>query len=92
MKSTRRAVRSRPAGYGLETLRELVIAPIVYLEPPMVCTAPLLLPYCPSRPTVPTNPGLGSLMEPVAMALWLPPGQPESREDVGTSQIAKHAA
>ncbi len=88
MKSTRRAARSRSAGHGLDTLRELVIAPIIYLGPPMVCGAPLLFLYWLYRPTVLTNPGLGALRAPVAMALRLPPSQRESREDVGTSDQA----
>jgi hypothetical protein len=88
MKSMRRATRSRSAGYGLDTLREFVIVPIIYLGPPMVCAAPLLFLYWLYRPTVLTNPGLSALKAPVAMALLLPHGQPESREDVGTSNAA----
>jgi hypothetical protein len=84
----RRAARSRSAGYGLDTLRELVIAPIIYLGPPMVCVAPLLFLYWLYRPTVLTNPGLNTLKAPVAMALLLPPSPPASREDVGTSSQA----
>jgi hypothetical protein len=64
------------------------VAPIIYLGPPMVCTAPLLLLYWLYRPTVLTNPGLSALKAPVAMALLLPPSQPESREDVGASNQA----
>jgi hypothetical protein len=88
MKPTRRAARSRSAGYGLDTLREAVIAPIIYLGPSMVCAAPLLFLYWLYRPTVLTNPGLSALKAPVAMALLLPPSQPESREDVETSNQA----
>jgi hypothetical protein len=84
----RRAARSRSAGYGLDTLREIVVAPIIYLGPPMVCAAPLLFLYWLYRPTVLTNPGLSALKAPVAMALLLSPTQPESREDVGTSNQA----
>jgi hypothetical protein len=85
MKSTRRPARSRSA--GLDTLREFVIAPIVYFGPPMVCVAPLVL-YWLYRPTVLTNPGLSALKAPVAMVLLLPPSQPESRDDAGTSNQA----
>jgi hypothetical protein len=85
MKSARRPARSRSAGYRLDALRELALAPIIYLGPPMVCAAPLLLLYWLYQPAVLTNPGLSSLREPVAMALLLPPGPPASREDVGTS-------
>jgi hypothetical protein len=92
MKSMRRAVQSRSAGYGLgyglDTLREFVIAPIIYLGPPMVCAAPLLFLYWLYRPTVLTNPGLSALKAPVPIALLLPRSQPESREDVGTSNQA----
>jgi hypothetical protein len=88
MKSTRRPARTRSVGYRLETPRELVLAPIIYLGPPMVCAAPLLFMYWLYRPTVLTNPGLSSLREPVAMALLLPPSQPESREDAETSSQA----
>jgi hypothetical protein len=85
MKSTRRPGRSRSVGNRLDTLREFVIAPIIYLGPPMVCTAPLLFLYWLYRPTVLTNPGLSSLKEPVAMALLLPPSRRETHEGVGTS-------
>jgi hypothetical protein len=88
MKPTRRAARSRSAGYRLDALRELVIAPIIYLGPPLICGAPLLFLYWLYRPTVLTNPGLGALKAPVAMALLLASNQPESREDVGTSNQA----
>jgi hypothetical protein len=88
MKSTLRAARSRSAGYRLDTLRELVIAPIIYLGPLMVGAAPLLFLYWLYRPTVLTNPGVSALKAPVAMALWLPPSPPESREDVGRSSQA----
>ena len=88
MKPTRRAARSRSAGYRLDMLRELVIAPIIYFGPPLVCAAPLVFLYWLYRPTVLTNPGLSALKAPVAMALLLPPTQPESREDVGTSNQA----
>jgi hypothetical protein len=88
MKSTRRPARSRSAGYGLDTLREFVIAPIIYLGPPMACAAPLLFLYWLYRPTVLTNPGLSALKAPAAMALLLPHSQPKSREDVGTSNQA----
>jgi hypothetical protein len=88
MKSTRRPARTRSVGYRLDTLRELVLAPIIYLGLPMVCAAPLLFLYWLYRPTVLTNPGLSSLREPVAMALLLPPSQPESREEAGTSSQA----
>jgi hypothetical protein len=84
MKSTRRSTRSRSVGYRLDTLRELVIAPIIYLGPLMICTAPLLFLYWLYRPTVLTNPGLSSLKEPVTMAFLLPLSQPEPREDAGT--------
>jgi hypothetical protein len=88
MKSARRPARSRSAGYRLDTLRELALAPIIYLGPPMVCAAPLLFLYWLYQPTVLTNPGLDSRREPVAMALLLPPSPPDSREDVGTSSEA----
>jgi hypothetical protein len=88
MKSTRRAVRSRSGGYRLNALRELVIVPIIYFGPPMVCTAPLLFLYWLYRPIVLTNPGLSSLKEPVTMALLLPPSQTEPRDDVETSNQA----
>jgi hypothetical protein len=89
MKSMRRAARSRSAGYRLDTLRELVIVPIIYLGPPLLCTAPLLLLYWLYRPTVVPNPGLRSLQEPVAIALLLPPSQTESPDDAGTpNQVA----
>jgi len=65
-----------------------VIAPIIYLGPPLVCAAPLLFLYWLYQPTVLTNPGLSSLKEPVAMAYLLPPSQPESRDDAGTSNQA----
>jgi hypothetical protein len=66
-----------------------VIAPIIYLGPPMVCAAPLLFLYWLYRPTVLTNPGLSALQAPAAMAVLLPPSQPESGEDAGTSnQVA----
>jgi hypothetical protein len=84
----RRAARSRSADYGPDTLREFVIAPIIYLGPPMVCAAPLLFLDWLYGTTVLTNPGLSALKAPVAMALPLPPSQPESREDVGTSNQA----
>jgi hypothetical protein len=64
------------------------MTPIIYLGPAIVCTAPLLFLYWLYRPTVLTNPGLGSLKEPVAMAMLLPQSQPESREDAGTSSQA----
>jgi hypothetical protein len=84
-----RAARLRSGGYGLDKLRDLVIAPIIYLGPPMVCAAPLLFLYWVYRPTVLTNPGLGSLKEPVATVLLLPPSQMEARDDVGMSnQVA----
>jgi hypothetical protein len=88
MKSTLRAARSRSAGYRLDTLRELVIAPIIYFGPLMVGAAPLLFLYWLYRPTVLTNPGLSALKAPVAVAWLLPPGQPESRDDAGTSNQA----
>jgi hypothetical protein len=69
-------------------LRELVIAPIIYFGPPLVCAAPLVFLYWLYRPTVLTNPGLSALKAPVAMALLLPPSQPESRDDAGTSNQA----
>ena len=84
MKSTRRPARSRSVGNRLDRLRELVIAPIIYLGPLMVCTAPLLFLYWLYRPTVLTNPGLSSLKEPMTMAFLLPPSWPEPREDAGT--------
>ena len=87
MKSARRPARSRSAGYRLR-LREFVIAPIIYLGLPMVCTLPLLFLYWLYRPTVLTNPGLSALKAPVAMALLLPPSQPESRDDAGASNQA----
>jgi hypothetical protein len=61
----------------------LVITPIIYLGPLMVCTAPLLFLYWLYRPTVLTNPGLSSLKEPTTMAFLLPPSWPEPREDAG---------
>jgi hypothetical protein len=88
MKSTRRPARSRSVGYRLDALRELVIAPIIYLVPLMICTAPLLFLYWLYRPTVLTNPGLSSLKEPVTMAFSLPPSQSEPREDAGTLEQA----
>jgi hypothetical protein len=91
MKSMRRAAQSRFAGYGLDTLREFVIAPVIFLGLPMVCAAPLLFLYWLYRPTVLTNPGLSVRRAPVAMALLLPPSQPEPREDVGTSSQAAPA-
>jgi hypothetical protein len=84
----RRAARSRSAGYRLDALRELVIAPIIYLGPPLICGAPLLFMYWLYRPTVLTNPAFSALKAPVAMALLLPPRRPDSREDVGTSDQA----
>jgi hypothetical protein len=88
MKSKPRPARSRSGGYRLNTLRERVIAPIIYLGPPMVCAAPLLFLYWLYRPTVLTNPGLRALKEPVAMAFLLPPSQLESLDDAGTSNQA----
>jgi hypothetical protein len=88
MKSMRRAARLRSADYGPDTLREFVIAPIFHLGPPLVCAAPLLFLYWLCRPTVLANPGLTTLKAPVAVALLPPPSQPESREDVGTSNQA----
>jgi hypothetical protein len=85
MKSTRRAARSRSGGYPLDTLRERVIAPIIYLGPLIVGAAPLLLLYWIYRPTVLPNPGLSALKAPPAMALLLPAGEPDFHEDVGTS-------
>ena len=84
----RRPARSRSVGYRLDTLRELVIGPIIYFGPPMVCTVPLLFLYWLYQATVLTNPGLSALKKPVAMALLLPPSQPESRDDAGTSNQA----
>jgi hypothetical protein len=88
MKSTPRAARSKSGGYRLDTLRELVIAPVIYLGPLMVGAAPLLLLYGLYRPTVLMNPGVSALKAPATMALLLPPSQPESREDIGTSNQA----
>ena len=85
MASTRRAARSRPGVYRLDTLRELVVAPIIYLGPLLVGAVPLLILYWLYRPTVLMNPGLAALKAPVAMALWLPPTPLESRDDVGIS-------
>jgi hypothetical protein len=69
----RRAARSRAAGYNLATLRELLIAPLIYLGPPMVCAAPLLFLYWVYRPTILTNPGLSALKEPMAMIIAAAP-------------------
>jgi len=88
MKSTRRAARSRSGKYHFDTLRELVVAPIIYLGPLLVGAAPLLILYWLYRPTVLMNPGLAALKAPAAMALWLPPTPLESRDDVGISSQA----
>ena len=85
----RRATRSRSSAYHLERLRALAVVPIIYLGLPMVCATPLLFLYWLYRPTVLTNPGLSALKAPAAMAVLLPPSQPESGEDAGTSnQVA----
>jgi hypothetical protein len=91
MKSARRAARSGSAGYRSDSLPELVIATIIYLGPPLICAAPLVFLYWLYRPTVLTNPGLRALKAPMAMALLLPSSQPESREDVETSNPAARA-
>ena len=88
MKSARRVARSRSGRFRLDTLREFVIAPVIYLGPLMIGAAPLLLLYWLYRPTVLMNPGLNALKVPAAMALLLPPSRPESHDDAGTSNQA----
>jgi hypothetical protein len=69
----------------LDKLRALVVATIIYLGPLLIGAAPLLILYWLYQPTVLMNPGFAALTAPAAMALWLGPGPPESRDDVGTS-------
>ena len=72
MASTRRAARSRPGVYRLDTLWELVVAPIIYLGPLLVGAAPLFFLHWLYQPIVRANPGLRAYKAPVA-TLMLPP-------------------
>jgi hypothetical protein len=88
MKLTRRAARSRSAGYRLD------YAPAVCgrANHLLRAAADLRVAASVSGLALSTDradePWISSLKAPVEMALLLPPSQPESREDVGTSNQA----